>query len=771
VKVGGTIPANVIKRAHELREAIELHNYRYYVLDAPTLSDAEYDRLFRELEELESQYPGLVVPESPTQRIGGAPLSEFSQVGHRTPMLSLNNAFEEEEVVAFDRRIREQLAVDELEYAVEPKFDGVAISLTYQNGRLVQGATRGDGYTGEDVTANLRTIRAIPLRLQAEPAPARLEVRGEVLMFKRDFEKLNLEQARRGEKPFVNPRNAAAGSLRQLDPRITVTRRLTFFAYALEGVEGPEWPGMHSALMDYLVTQKFPVCGERKTVRGVRGLLEYYRSIGAKRESLPYDIDGVVYKLNDLRQQEAMGFVARAPRFALAHKFPAEEATTEVLGIDVQVGRTGAVTPVARLKPVFVGGVTVTNATLHNEDEVRRKDIRVGDAVVVRRAGDVIPEVVSVVADRRPAETREFIMPQSCPVCGSKIVRLPGEAISRCSGGLYCPAQRKQTILHFASRRAMDIQGLGVKLVDQLVDKDLIKTAADLYRLDVPTLANLERMAELSASNLVRAIEGGKKTTLARFIYAMGIPNIGEATAKELARFFGSLDRLMGAYEETLQYVPDIGPEMARSIVQFLAEPHNREVIAQLRSSGVHWEEKKSTGGKETSLAGFISWLEIPGIGPSTAEDFAERFGTLDRLMHADAQTLQREAAVSARAAQSIVDYFRNPAHRDVITQLRGLGVTFAKQAARVESSSPVRGKTFVLTGTMPDMTREEAKEKIEALGGKVAGSVSKKTDYVVAGDESGTKLAKARELGVPILDQAGLVKLLFAVVAEGRPE
>jgi DNA ligase (NAD+) len=769
--MGGSIPANVIKRARALREAVELHNYRYYVLDAPTLPDAEYDRLFRELEELESQYPGLVVPESPTQRVGGGPLSEFSQVGHRTPMLSLNNAFEDEEVVAFDRRIREHLAVDEVEYAVEPKFDGVAVSLTYENGRLTRGATRGDGYTGEDVTANLRTVRAIPLRLQARPTPARMEVRGEVLMFKRDFEQLNREQAGKAEKAFVNPRNAAAGSLRQLDPRITATRRLAFFAYALEETEGLERPRTHSELMDYLVTQKFPVCGERRTARGVRGLLDYYRSIGAKRESLPYDIDGVVYKVNDLGLQERMGFVARAPRFALAHKFPAEEATTEVTGIDVQVGRTGAVTPVARLKPVFVGGVTVTNATLHNEDEVRRKDIRIGDAVIVRRAGDVIPEVVSVVADRRPAGAMEFVMPEMCPVCGSKIVRPPGEAISRCSGGLYCPAQRKQTILHFASRRAMDIEGLGVKLVDQLVEKELVKTAADLYRLDLPNLSNLERMAERSAGNLVRAIDDSKRTTLARFIYAMGIPNIGEATAKELARFFGSLDRLMEAREETLRYVPDIGPEVARSIVQFLAEPHNREVIAQLRSSGVHWEETKTTEGKETSLAGFISWLEIPGIGPSTAEDLAERFGTLDRLMHADAQTLQREAALSAGAAQSIVDYFRNPAHRDVITQLRALGVTFAKQAARLESSSPVRGRTFVLTGTLPDMTREEAKEKIEALGGKVAGSVSKKTDYVVAGAESGTKLDKARELGITILDRAGLMKLLSGTDEKGRAE
>jgi len=765
-----TVPANVIKHARELREAIERHNYRYYVLDAPTIPDVEYDRLFRELQSLESNYPELVVPESPTQRVGAAPLTEFTSVTHRAPMLSLNNAFEEEEVVAFDRRIREHLDVDEVEYAVEPKFDGAAVSLSYQNGRLAQGATRGDGYTGEEVTANLRTVKVIPLRLPAEPPPARLEVRGEVLMLKRDFERLNQEQARKGEKIFVNPRNAAAGTLRQLDPRMTAARHLTFFAYALEDVEGMALPRTHSALMDFLVTQKFPVSPERKVVRGVQGLLDYYRLIGSKRERLPYDIDGVVYKVNDLGLQERLGFVARAPRFSVAHKFPAQEAMTEVLDIDVQVGRTGAVTPVARLKPVFVGGVTVTNATLHNEDEVRRKDVRIGDTVVVRRAGDVIPEVVSVVPDRRPAGAKEFVMPRACPVCGSKVVRLPGEAISRCSGGLYCPAQRKQAILHFASRLAMDIQGLGEKRVDQLVDNRIVETPADLYRLDAPTVAALERMAELSAGNLVKAIESGKRTTLARFIYALGIPDVGQATAKELARFFGDLDPLMEADERTLRFIPDIGPEVAQSIVQFFSEPHNRKVIGQLRAAGVRWE--RETGGqKKTTLAEFIARLDIPGVGPSTAERLAGWAGGIEGLMQADAQTLKKEFNLSPNAARSIADYFRNAGNRRMIQQLLDLGLTFTKDGGSAEKSSPVRGKTFVLTGALSNMTREGAKARIEALGGKVAGSVSSKTDYVVAGVDAGSKLAKARELDVQILDEEGLMKLLAGAAGSDAPK
>ena len=671
-----TTPSDIAARARFLREELERHNYLYYVLDAPEIPDAEYDKLFRELERLEAEYPLLATPDSPTRRVGATPLAEFFQLTHRVPMLSLNNAFEDEEVAAFDRRVREGLGIEVVEYAVDPKFDGLAISLIYENGILVQGATRGDGYTGEEVTTNLRTIKAIPLRLHTLTPPKLLEVRGEVLILKADFEKLNRQQREKGEKEFANPRNAAAGSLRQLDPRITATRPLTFFAYGLGSVEEVNLPRKLSAIMDYLEGLRVSVCRERKVVQGVEGLLDYYRMIGARRDGLPYDIDGVVYKVNDLDSQERLGYVARAPRFAVAHKFPAQEAMTELLGIDVQVGRTGALTPVARLKPVFVGGATVSNATLHNEDEIRRKDVRIGDAVIVRRAGDVIPEVVGVVLGKRHPGAQAFSLLEQypvCPVCGSHVIRLPDEAAARCSGGLFCPAQRKQAILHFASRRAMDIEGMGDKLVDQLVDKELIHTPADLYQLGMNTLANLDRMAEKSASNTLAAIEASKNTTLARFIFALGIRNVGEATAKDLARHFGGLNALMAADEGALQQVPDVGPVVAQSIVQFFAEPHNREVIAQLIAAGVHWEE---------------------GAGSPI-------------------------------------------------------------------STSPISGKTFVLTGTLPSLTRDEAKERIEALGGKASGSVSKKTDFVVAGAEAGSKLVKAQELGVTVVDEAGLMELL----------
>lgn len=679
-----TVSQDVAARARFLREEIERHNYLYYVLDKPEIPDAEYDKLFRELERLEAEYPLLATPDSPTRRVGAAPLAEFSRLAHRVPMLSLNNAFEDEEVAAFDRRAREGLGVEVVEYAADPKFDGLAISLIYENGLLVQGATRGDGYTGEEVTTNLRTIKAIPLRLHTVNPPKLLEVRGEVLILKADFEKLNHQQREKGDKEFANPRNAAAGSLRQLDPRITATRPLTFFAYGLGSVEGVNLPLKLSAVMDYLESLRVPVCRERKVVQGIEGLLGYYRLIGARRDGLPYDIDGVVYKVNDLDSQERLGYVARAPRFAVAHKFPAQEAMTELLGIDVQVGRTGALTPVARLKPVFVGGATVSNATLHNEDEIRRKDVRIGDTVIVRRAGDVIPEVVGVVLGKRHTGAQEYSLLEQypvCPVCGSHVIRLPDEAAARCSGGLFCPAQRKQAILHFASRRAMDIEGMGDKLVDQLVDKDLIHTPADLYKLEMNTLANLDRMAEKSASNTLAAIEASKKTTLARFIFALGIRNVGEATAKDLARHFGGLAALMAADESALQQVPDVGPVVAQSIAQFFAEPHNREVIAQLAAAGVHWEE---------------------GAGSPV-------------------------------------------------------------------STSPISGKTLVLTGTLPSLTRDEAKERIEALGGKVSGSVSKKTDYVVAGAEAGSKLVKARELGVTILDETGLMELLSPEIVIGH--
>ncbi len=669
--------ATAAERARRLRRTIEQANYDYYVNDAPTLTDAEYDSLFRELQALEEAHPALRTPDSPTQRVGAPPSARFASVKHSTPMLSLNNAFSDEEIDAFDRRVREGLETEsEVDYAVEPKFDGLAVSLTYEDGVFAFGATRGDGYTGEDVTSNLKTVRAIPLRIEHGHVPARLEVRGEVLMLRRDFERLNEAQRARGEREFANPRNAAAGSLRQLDSRITADRRLTFFAYGIGVIEGGEVPGdRHSRQLAYPESLRFPVARQRSVVQGAAGLIGYYRAMLESRLSLPYDVDGVVYKVDALRDQAELGFVSRAPRFAIAHKFPAQEATTQVLDIEVQVGRTGALTPVARLKPVVVGGVTVTNATLHNEDEVRRKDVYIGDFVSVRRAGDVIPEVVAVLQERRPPSARPFVMPRKCPVCGSRVERQPDEAVARCTAGLFCPAQRKQALLHFASRRAMDIDGLGEKLVDQLVDQQLVATPADLYRLDAKTFARLERMAEKSAANLVKAIDRSRGTTLARLIYALGIRNVGEATARDLARHFGSLDALASADETALAEVPDVGPVVAASIAAFFREPHNRKVLAALRREGVSWAED----------------------GPAQAR------------------------------------------------------------------SAHLAGKTFVLTGTLPGMTRDEARQRIEAAGGKVAGSVSRKTDFVVAGAEPGSKLDKSLELGVPVLDEAGLLELLTA--------
>jgi DNA ligase (NAD+) len=666
-------PAGIRERASALRAEIEQHNHSYYVLDQPTVSDAEYDRLFRELQALESAHPELLTPDSPTQRVGAAPLAAFAEVRHGTPMLSLNNAFEAEEVEAFDRRVREALGDGEIEYACEPKFDGLAISLVYKNGVLASGATRGDGTTGEDVTANLRTVRSIPLRLRDKQPPQHLEVRGEVLMMKSDFARMNERQAERGEKTFANPRNAAAGSLRQLDPRITATRPLTFFAYATDAAALGGYTG-HSQTLDALAAWGFPVTAERRVANGLDGLLAYYRDIGERRARLPFDIDGVVYKVNSLAAQNTLGFVSRAPRFALAHKFPAEEALTTVEAIDVQVGRTGALTPVARLQAVSVGGVTVTNATLHNEDEIRRKDVRVGDTVVVRRAGDVIPEVARVILERRPAGAWPFEMPARCPVCGSETRKAEDEAVARCTAGLYCPAQRKQALLHFASRRAIDIEGLGEKLVDQLVERELVKTPADIFKLDGATLAGLDRMAEKSAANLVESIQKSKQTSLARFVFALGIRNVGESTAQDLARHFGGIDAISSASVEALLQVPDIGPVVAQSIAGFFAEPHNRAVVGDLLAAGVNFKQ------------------------------------------------------VAARI---------------------------------VNTDGPVYGKTFVLTGALPTLTRDEATQRIRDCGGKVTGSVSKKTNYVVAGADAGSKQEKAQELGVTILDEAALLKLL----------
>ena len=673
-----TDPADsAANRIAELTRELNRHLYQYHVLDAPTIPDSEYDKLFVELQQLEAGHPELMAGDSPTLRVGAAPIPEFSQVTHALPMLSLNNGFSDDDVEQFDRRAREALGVDQVEYAAELKFDGLAISLRFENGLFVQAATRGDGTTGEDVTANIKTVRAIPLRLHGPDVPAVLEVRGEVLMFKADFLKMNERLREAGEKEKANPRNAAAGSLRQLDSRITSQRNLKFFAYGIGLLEGAPMPVSHAALLDWLQALGLPVSKERAVVSGAAGLVAFYRDIGLRRSTLPYEIDGVVYKVNAVEDQQALGFVSRAPRFALAHKFPAEEALTQVVDIEVQVGRTGAITPVARLQPVLVGGVMVTNATLHNESEVRRKDIQIGDTVIVRRAGDVIPEVVAYVPERRPADARAFIMPTNCPVCGSPIVRLEDEAVARCSGGwTHCDAQKKGGLMHFVSRRAIDVEGLGNQLIEQLVDKNLIHTAADLYTLDKPRLAALERMADKSAQNVVDALEKSKNTTFARFIYALGIRNVGESTAKALAQHFGNLDALLHAvrWENGIQLleVADVGPIVARSIAAFLTDEENLALVERLR--------------------GFLHWKE----------------GT-----HVQ------------------------------------------------QNAGPFAGMTFVLTGTLPALSRDEAGALIEAAGGKVSGSVSKKTTYVVAGADAGSKLAKAETLGLAILDEAALLALL----------
>ena len=669
-------------RAAELRALLQHHAHRYYVLDSPEVPDAEYDRLFQELQALETDHPDLRTPDSPTQRVIGRVLPGLVSVTHAVPMLSIRTETDTTAGGAqeFDKKIRSalDLSVDAppVEYAAELKFDGLAINLRYEHGVLVQAATRGDGETGEDVTHNIRTIGQIPLRLLGE-APPLIEIRGEVYMRRDDFERLNAHQREKGGKTFINPRNTAAGAVRQLDSRSLADKKLSFFAYGLGDSLGWKQPDTHSATLDAIGAFGLPVNAERAVVRGATGLVEFHERIAAKRDALPFDIDGVVYKVNEVALQKRLGFVTREPRWAVAHKYPAQEQMTRLNDIEIQVGRTGKLTPVAKLEPVFVGGTTVSNATLHNLFELRRKGVRVGDQVIVRRAGDVIPELVGRVPHERAASVPNFRMPRSCPVCGSRVAREKGGIDHRCSGGLFCAAQRKQALLHFAGRRAMDIEGLGDKLVDQLVDGGLIRTLPELYRLGVAKLAALERMAEKSAANLVAALEKSKRTTLARFLYALGIRQVGEATAKDLARHFGALDRIMDASIEQLLEVPDVGPVVAQSIRLFFEQPHNREVVEQLRASGVHWEEHDG--------------------------------------------------------------------------------------AATDASPRPLSGKTLVLTGTLPTLSRDEAKALIEAAGGKAAGSVSKKTDYVVAGDDAGSKLDKARELGVPVLDEAGLRALLAA--------
>ncbi len=659
------------RRVDSLRRELDDHNYRYYVLDDPSVPDAEYDRLLSELEQLEQAHPELITADSPSQRVGAAPAAGFETVAHQVPMLSLANAFEQQEVREFDRRIREQLDLELIDYAAEPKLDGVAIALRYERGELVLAATRGDGRSGENVTSNVRTIRAIPLRLRGRNAPPVLEVRGEIFMTRSGFAALNKRLGEAGEKTFVNPRNAAAGSLRQLDPDITASRPLHFYCYGAATTEG--LPARHSETLEALRELGFPVSSQVQRVQGADGLLDYHARTLAARDGLDYDIDGVVYKVDDLDQQREMGFVSRAPRWALAHKFPAQEEVTRLLDIEVQVGRTGALTPVARLEPVFVGGVTVTNATLHNMDEIRRKDIRPGDRVIVRRAGDVIPEVVRSVPEHRPKDSQPWDMPEQCPACGSAVEQVEGEAVARCTGGLVCPAQRMRALEHFAGRAAMDIDGLGTRLIQQLVERDLVKSPADLYRLDVTTLADLDRMAEKSASNLVDALEQSKRPSLARLLFALGIREVGEVTAAGLARHFGSLERLAEASMDELTAVADVGPVVAEHVRNFFDEPHNRQVIKDLLEAGVEY--------------------------------------------------LPEEVAT--------------------------------------EQDLPLVGNTYVLTGALETRTRSEAKAALEALGAKVSSSVSRKTTAVIAGNDPGSKRDKAESLGVPVLDEDGLIQLL----------
>ena len=686
---GHSAKKSVHEQAQSLRQVLHDHAHRYYVLDAPSIPDAEYDRLFQALQKLEADFPELVTPDSPTQRVGGGVLEAFQTVVHDVPMLSIRTETDTsaEGALDFDRRMRKELelgdAAPPVEYVAELKFDGLAMSLRYEHGVLVRAATRGDGAQGEDVTANIRTIGQIPLMLQGDHLPALVEVRGEVYMARGDFEALNARQRAKGDKTFVNPRNAAAGAVRQLDSKLAAQRPLSFYAYAMAQCKGGDGRDLteslglvtHSATLQRFKAWGLPVSDWARVVQGGDGLVGYHEAVAAARDALPFDIDGVVYKVNALALQRRLGFVSREPRWAVAHKFPAQEQLTTVLDIDVQVGRTGKLTPVAKLAPVFVGGVTVTNATLHNEDEARRKDVRVGDTVVVRRAGDVIPEVVSVVLERREGTPMPFTMPKACPVCGSLALREEGEADHRCTGGLYCGAQRKQAVLHFASRKAMDIEGLGDKLIDQLVDGGLIEHLPDVYRLDLARLAALDRMGEKSARNLLDGLEASKSTTLPRFLYALGIRHVGEATAKDLARHFGRLDGVMDAPLDSLLAVRDVGPTVANSIQAFFTQAHNREMVAALRSAGVHWEEGAPAA-------------------PPTGE---------------------------------------------------------------------LAGKTVVLTGTLPTLSRDQAKDMLEAAGAKVAGSVSKKTDFVVAGSEAGSKLEKAQALGVKVLDEAAMLALLQA--------
>ena len=768
-------------RVLALTAELNRHLYAYHVLDNPTIPDAEYDKLFVELQALEAAHPELRAPDSPTLRVGAAPLPQFEQVTHTVPMLSLNNGFSDDDIVNFDRRVREGLGLDaqDVAYAAEVKFDGLAINLRYENGLFVQAATRGDGATGEDVTANIRTISGIPLRLHGENVPALLDVRGEVMMFKADFARLNQRQRDAGQKEFANPRNAAAGSLRQLDSRVTAQRKLRFYAYGIGALEGAAMPVSHSALLDWYETLGIPVSRERKVVRGTQGLFAYFNDIGTRRPSLPFEIDGVVYKVNATQDQQELGFVSRAPRFALAHKFPAEEALTKVQDIEVQVGRTGALTPVARLAPVSVGGVIVTNATLHNEGEIRRKDIRIRDTVIVRRAGDVIPEVISYVAELRPADAREFVMPTHCPVCDSHVVREEGEAIARCSGGLFCSAQRKEAFRHFAGRRMMDIEGLGERYIDTLVELEYVHGLADLYSLTLDKLLEMKVRADERdgstpetvqqgkiptnwAENLLAGIEASKRPPLERFLFALGIRHVGESTAKTLAEWLGSLDYVRRAPAALLRVLPDIGGTVAESIADFFAEEKNQQALQALLDAGVTPQGEHAPSAKlrtQLEQTTLLAAIGIPKLTEPRSKQLVERGVTLASLA---AQGASFHAGLPAAVAEALAQWLADESNVKLLGQLDALRNELLSQLPEMSAAGgKLDGKTFVLTGTLPNMSRDEAAELIEAAGGKVSGSVSKKTGYVVAGSDAGSKLAKAQELGVAILDEAGLLALL----------
>lgn len=773
-------------RILELRAELDQHNYRYHVLDEPSIPDVEYDRLFHELKALEAENPHLVTPDSPTQRVGSAALSTFTQVRHEVPMLSLGNAFEETDMREFDRRVTEGLDLPagdlfgngaKVQYSCEPKLDGLAVSLLYREGALVRGATRGDGATGEDISVNVRTVRNIPLKLHGTGWPDVLEVRGEVFMSKAGFERLNATQLEVGGKTFANPRNAAAGSLRQLDSKITANRPLEFCAYGL-GQVSAEISDTHIGNLKQLKEWGMPVSRELKLADGIDECLDYYRDIGERRLALTYEIDGVVFKVNSLASQRELGFRAREPRWAIAHKFPAMEELTELLDVEFQVGRTGAVTPVARLKPVKVAGVTVANATLHNMDEVARLGLMIGDTVIIRRAGDVIPQVVQVVLERRPENARAVEIPQTCPVCGSHVERtqlikrskgketVSEGAVYRCVGRLACGAQLKQAIIHYVSRRAMDIEGLGDKTIEQLVDEKLIGSPADLYALTYEQIVDLEGFAEISSNKLLKAIEDSKQPTLARFIYALGIPDVGEETAKVLARSLASLERVKQALPEVLTYLPDVGLEVAHEIHSFFEDEHNRNVIdALLGERGLQLQDQGELGAEfaaSATLGGMIDKLNIPSVGPGAAQKLADRFGSLEGIIQAD--WLDMRQALPEKQAKAVRDFFDNPDNAKrglaIEAQLKDFGMHWQSEKKVVEGL-PLAGQTWVLTGSLELMSRDVAKEKLESLGAKVSGSVSAKTHTVVAGPGAGSKLTKANELGLKVLDEEAFVGFL----------